>query len=275
MEKLQKALEKARATRLSRHLPVQLNSDTSGEELRPQLESWEALREMRIDPDLMVRNKIPAYQGGPAATYFDILRTRLRDEAKRHGFKRVAVTSTRPQAGKSTTLANLAFSFGRLPFHRTMVFDFDLRRPALHRILGQNPTHDMGEVVMGTVRFDEHVVRHGDNLAFGFNAQPVANSSELLQSDRAQDFLAAVDETYFPDLMLFDMPPFLAADDAHGFLSNIDGVLLVVEAEKTTRTQFEVVEQKLSELTTVVGVVLNKCNFADESDVGSYGYDYY
>jgi len=275
MEKLQKALEKARATRLSRHLPVQLNSDTPEEELRPQLESWEALREMRIDPDLMARNKILAYQGGPAATYYDILRTRLRDEAKRRGFKRVAVTSTRPQAGKSTTLANLAFSFGRLPFHRTMVFDFDLRRPALHRILGQSPTHDMGEVVMGTVRFDEHVLRHGDNLAFGFNAQPVANSSELLQSDRAQDFLAAVDETYFPDLMLFDMPPFLAADDAHGFLSNIDGVLLVVEAEKTTRTQFEVVEQKLSELTTVVGVVLNKCNFADESDVGSYGYDYY
>lgn len=275
MEKLQKALEKARATRLSRHLPVQLNSDTPGQELRPQLESWEALREMRIDPDLMVRNKILAYQGGPAATYYDILRTRLRDEAKRRGFKRVAVTSTRPQAGKSTTLANLAFSFGRLPFHRTMVFDFDLRRAALHRILGQSPTHDMGEVVMGTVRFDEHVLRHGDNLAFGFNAQPVANSSELLQSDRAQDFLAAVDETYFPDLMLFDMPPFLAADDAHGFLSNIDGVLLVVEAEKTTKAQFEVVEQKLSELTTVVGVVLNKCNFADESDVGSYGYDYY
>lgn len=274
MEKLQKALEKARATRMSRQGPVQLNTDTPDEMPQPKLESWEGLREMRLDPALLEQNRIVAYKGGSAATYYDILRTRLRDEAKRNNFKRIAITSTRPQAGKSTTLANLALSFGRLPFHRTMVFDFDLRRPALHKLLGQKPVHDMGQVLMGEVRFDEHVLRLNDNLAFGFNAKPVANPSELLQSDRAQDFLAAVDETYFPDLMLFDMPPFLAADDAHGFLSNIDGVLLVIEAERTTRSQVDSVEQKLAELTTVVGVVLNKCNFPDESDAGAYGYDY-
>lgn len=274
MEKLQKALEKARATRMARTKPVELN--TTGPETLPQaLESWEALQEMRFDNKILDANRIIGFHGGHTATYYDILRTRVRDEAKRRGYKRIAITSSGPQAGKSTTLANLAFSFGRLPFHRTMVFDFDLRRPSLHRLLGQTPTHDMGQVIMGEVRFDEHVVRHGDNLAFGLNARAVANPSELLQSDRAQDFLAAVDETYFPDLMLFDMPPFLAADDAHGFLSNIDGVLLVVEAERTTRAQLDLVEQKLAELTTVVGVILNKCNYPDESDVGSYGYGYY
>lgn len=275
MEKLQKALEKARATRMARTNPVDLNPSAPEVATHGRLESWEPLREMRFDTATLERNLIAAYQGGPAATYYDILRTRLRDEAKRNDYKRIAITSTRPQAGKSTTLANLAFSFGRLPFHRTMIFDFDLRRPSLHRLLGQTPTHDMGQVMMGEIRFDDHVLRHGDNLAFGMNARAVANPSELLQSDRAHDFLAAVDETYFPDLMLFDMPPFLAADDAHGFLSNIDGVLLVVEAENTTKAQLDTVEQKLSDLTKVIGVVLNKCNFPDETDVGNYGYDYY
>ncbi|MBD3787228.1 MAG: CpsD/CapB family tyrosine-protein kinase [Sphingomonadales bacterium] len=275
MEKLQKALEKARATRLARKLPIELNSDGAPDEsLRPKLESWEPLTEIKFDPAVLERNKIIAFQGGPAATYYDILRTRLRDECKRRDIKRVAITSTRPQAGKSTTLANLAFSFGRLPFHRTMIFDFDLRRPSMHKLLGQTPRYDMGQVLRGEVRFDDHILRHGDNLAFGFNAQPVVNPSELLQSERTLDFLAAVDETYFPDLMLFDMPPFLAADDAHGFLSSIDGVLLVVEAERTTRAQLDMVEQKLSELSTVIGVVLNKCNFPDETDVGAYGYEY-
>lgn len=275
MEKLQKALEKARASRLAQQGPVQLDMETRPETPRPMLESWEKLREMRLDPVQLQASKIMAWQSGPGSTYYDILRTRLRDEAKRRGFKRIAITSARPKAGKSTTLANLAFALGRLPAHRTMVFDFDLRRPSLHRLLGQVPAHDMGQVINGEVRFDAHVMRHGENVAFGFNAQPVANSAELLQSDRTLDFLAAVDEAYFPDLMLFDMPPFLAADDAHGFLSHVDGVLLVVEAEHTTRSQLDVVERRLSELTTVVGVVLNKCNYPDETDAGNYGYDYY
>ena len=275
MEKLQKALEKARASRLARQDPVQLDAAPAPEAAKELLESWEKLTEMPIDLLALERARIAGFHSGQGSTYYDILRTRLRDEAKRNSLKRIAITSTRPKAGKTTTLTNLAFSLGRLPFHRTMVFDFDLRRPALHSMLGQTPEHDMGQVMRGEVRFDAHVLRHGGNLAFGLNARPVANSSELLQSDRMEDFLTAVDETYFPDLMLFDMPPFLAADDAQGFLSHVDGVLLVVEADRTTKAQLDVVERKLSELTKVVGVVLNKCEYPDETDAGNYGYDYY
>ena len=276
MEKLQIAIEKARASRLAQRggMPEEKPVAEAVEREAEKLDAWAALQEMPLQPELLEKNRVIAYHSGPHTTYYDILRTRLREEAKRREFKRIAVTSTRPQAGKSTTLANLSMSFSRLPLYRTMIFDFDLRRPSLHKLLGQTPEADMGQVLRGEVPFDRHIKRHADNVAFGLNSGPVQHSSELLQSERTHDFLNAVEEVYQPDLMLFDMPPFLAADDTQGFLGYIDGVLLIVEAEKTTKHQLDSVEQKLSELTTVVGVVLNKCPFPDEADAGTYGYNY-
>lgn len=276
MEKLQIAIEKARASRLAQRggMPEEKPVAEAVEREAEKLDAWAALQEMPLQPELLEKNRVIAYHSGPHTTYYDILRTRLREEAKRREFKRIAITSTRPLAGKSTTLANLSMSFSRLPLYRTMIFDFDLRRPSLHKLLGQTPEADMGQVLRGEVPFDRHIKRHADNVAFGLNSGPVQHSSELLQSERTHDFLNAVEEVYQPDLMLFDMPPFLAADDTQGFLGYIDGVLLIVEAEKTTKHQLDSVEQKLSELTTVVGVVLNKCPFPDEADAGTYGYNY-
>lgn len=277
MEKLQIAIEKARASRLAHRVPATAGADPQAPAVihAEHASNWSVIPEMTLDPAVLGRNRVVAYNTGPSSTYYDILRTRLRDEAKRRGIRRIAITSTRPQAGKTTTLANLSLAFSRMPAYRTMVFDFDLRRPALAKVLGQDPAHDMGQVLRGEVDFADHLLRYGANVAYGLNREAVPNSSELLQSEQTHDFLNAVDEIYQPDLMLFDMPPFLAADDTQGFLGFIDGVILVVEAERTTRSQLDSVEQKLSELTTVVGVVLNKCPFPDESDAGSYGYNYY
>jgi capsular exopolysaccharide synthesis family protein len=276
MEKLQIAIEKARASRLAQKagMPQEQHAQEAVLQEADKADAWAALPEMHLATEMLDRNRIVAYQNGPNSTYYDILRTRLRDEAKRRGYKRIAVTSTRPQAGKSTTLVNLSLSFARMPQFRTMLFDFDLRRPSMHKILGQTATANMGDVLRGEVPFDQHIMRYGENVAYGLNSGPVQHSAELLQSERTHDFLNAVEEIYQPDLMLFDMPPFLAADDMQGFLGYVDGVLLVVEAEKTTRHQLDSVEQKLAERTTVVGVVLNKCPFPDEADAGAYGYNY-
>lgn len=276
MEKLQIAIEKARANRLAQRGPATEPDEraTLTVPTEQRADIWNALPELALDPAVLEKSRVIAYRDGPHSAYYDILRTRLRDETTRRGVKRIAITSTGPGAGKSTTLANVSLAFARMPHFRTMVFDFDLRGPSLARILGQVPKHDMGEVLRGEIRFEDLAARYGENVIYGLNKEAVRNSSELLQSAQTHDFLNAIEEVYQPDLMLFDMPPFLAADDTQGFLGYIDGVLLIVEAEKTTKHQLDSVEQKLSELTTVVGVVLNKCPFPDEADAGTYGYNY-
>ena len=69
------------------------------------------------------------------------------------------------------------------------------------------------------------------------------------------------------------MPPMLATDENVGFLPVVDCGLLISAADSTTIGQIDSCEKELAELTNVLGVVLNKCRFAD-TDSG-YDYDYY
>ncbi|WP_330629551.1 hypothetical protein [Thioclava sp. FTW29] len=276
MEKLQQALEKARANRATglaadgRARPNMTAAPTAEAHSAP----WLALPEMRLDGKLLKTNRLLLSGNTAESAHFDLLRTRLREEIRRHEARRIAIVSAGPNAGKSTVISNLALSFGRLPFLRTMLFDFDLRHPTLARIFGQSPKSNMGAVINSEVAFADHMMRYGNNLAVGMNNAPVPSSAELLQSDGIEDFLNAVQDAYTPDLMLFDLPPLLVADDAYGFLRHVDGVIMVIEAEVTSKSQIDALEQKLSDQTRLLGVVLNKCNFPDENDPTGYNYGY-
>jgi Mrp family chromosome partitioning ATPase len=273
MERLQIAIEKARAQRNKAARAPADAAPAAGPATQAATAApesvWTALRPIEARRALLDRNRVIAFSGGPEAAPYDLLRTRILQQARLNNWRRIAVVSPHSASGKTTTTANLAFSFGRQKDIRTMVFDFDLRRPALARVLGQTCQHNMADVLEERIGFAEHGMRYGDNLALGLNHEAAKNSSELLQSQQTVEILAAIEAAYRPDICLFDMPPMLASDDTFGFLKNVDCALLIAEAEKTSMIQIDVAERQLAELTNVIGVVLNKCNYAD----GLYGYD--
>lgn len=273
MENLQKAIEKARASRRqTKHVPQADHVATQRVPTPREASAWAALPELPVDANHLTTHRVMTQQSGPHASHYDMLRTRIRDMARKKNWRRIAIVSAGPQVGKTTTLANLAFSFGRLPYDKTMVFDFDLRRSSLHTVVGHTPTSNLGDVIEGRTPFETHARRVGENLSFILNNAHVENSAELLQSGGMSDFLTRVQNSFSPDLMLFDTPPLMAADDTRGFLSNVDAALLVVEAERTPMDQIDIAEQQLAELTNVLGVVLNKCNYPDPTSALDYGY---
>ena len=290
MEKLQIALEKARASRaqtaqeaVSGATPPAEGASVAPDQapatpaapdqpLDAQDELWGAFPSLEIDKRQMEASRLLSYEGGKLAAPFDILRTKLVRAAQAEKWRRIAVVSPGAGAGKTTTLVNLAFSLGRQSDLRTIALDFDLRRPALHRVLGQKPKQGMADVIYGRIGFDQHGRRLNRNLVFGMNDQPARNSSEILQSHQTATLLTALEDTLDPDYMLFDMPPMLLTDDSYGFLSHVDAALIVVEAERTPMAQVDVVERQVAEVTNVLGVVLNKCNYSDDAHSDSYGY---
>lgn len=270
MEKLQAAIEKARAQREG--TPEVKPRAATVREPRPKADGdlWEELQPIGIKPQLVRKNRLAAYKGGHDAGPFDMLRTRILQQASANGWKRVALVSPHSGCGKSTTAANLVFSFSRQSDLRTMVLDLDLRRQGLAKVLGQKSRHTMGDVLRGQIAFAHHGCRYRDNVALGLNGNPIENASEILQSQQASEVLNQIEADYAPDIMLFDMPPLMGTDDNFGFLKNADCALLVAEAEKTTIDQVDIAERQLAELTNVMGVVLNKSRYAD----GAYGYGY-
>lgn len=275
MERLQAAMEKARAQRGDSDPAAQAPARTKSQTPAPAPQGvWESLAEFRCQKKQLHRNRIVTFEGGKESAAHDMLRTRVLQQAKHHGWRRVAIVSPHSNCGKSTIAANLAFSLSRQRELRSMVLDLDLRRSGLTKILGQSGPYGMADVLSGQVGFGDHAKRYGPNVAFGFNNDTrVHTPSEILQSPTAKEILAGIEATYAPDIILCDMPPLMASDDNFGFLQNIDAALLVVAAEKTSMNQIDVSERHIAELTNVMGIVLNKCRYM--SGAHGYEYDYY
>lgn len=279
MEKLEAALAKAREARksggpLGEDEVVERGPLARARAAAPaRVADWTAAAAVEITPEQARQVRISALLGGKDATPYDMLRSRTIRMMRENKWRRLAVTSPNAACGKTTVALNLAISLARQKDLRVMLLDVDLRRPALHKLMGFRPEWSFHEVLAGEAAFESQVVRLGDNLILATNATPARHPAELLHSAKTRDMIAAIDDAWKPDVMIFDMSPMLASDDNVGFLSNVDCALLVAAAESTTLNNVDVCEKELAQLTNVLGVVLNKCRYSDEST--GYGYEAY
>lgn len=267
MERLQTALEKARTSRTA-PAGAGMARPTPGHARQPDQAAaqaaWEALPELDLPARVDRKSRLSINGDEVQRAPFDMLRTRLLQQAQPQGWRRIAIVSAGPGAGKTMVTASLALSLSRHDELRTMVLDLDLRRPNLASTLGATPPPGgMEEILRGEKDFAEHGRRLGENLAFGFTKAASRGSAELLQSRRASETLAMIEDRYKPDFMLFDLPPVMGPADSLAFLRNVDAALFVAEAEKTPIRQIDLLERQIADLTNVLGIVLNKCRYQD------------
>lgn len=233
-----------------------------------------ALEEVLVSQQHLKRNRITTVDTGPESAPFDLLRTRMLQQARQNGWHRIAVVSPHANCGKSTVAANLAFGLARQGNLYSMLFDFDLRRCGLSKIIGQHLSSGTADLLERKAEPQEHLRRYGRNLAFGLNNGIKVNTpSEILQDPHTGAVLDGISAQYDPDIMLFDMPPLMASDDNFGFLQNVDCALIIAAAEQTSMSQIDVAERQVAELTNVMGIVLNKCRYT--SGAHGHEYDYY
>lgn len=283
MERLEAAMAKARAARKATkegeapdHRPRQAPRPDTGlmaQEARPDA-LWAALREIPIANAQARKMRLSALMGNEFAAPYDILRTRVLRQMRAEGWKRLAVTSPNKSCGKTTVSLNLALAMARQADLRVMLLDFDLRRPSLAGLLGQQAgAHDLEALLSGARDFSEHAVRFGPNLAIGLNRRPVPHSAETLLAATTASTLDHIESRFKPDIIIFDTAPMMGNDDNLAFLGQVDCALLVAAADSTSAGQLDTSERDLSGLTNVLGTVINKCRYLDERD--GYGGEYY
>lgn len=249
-------------------------SPVTGIELR---RNWQALREVAVDTAALERNLIiTAARAEPAHAAFDVLRTKMLQAMADRGWRRVAITSPTKGCGKSFTALNLAVALSRYHSQRTVLLDLDLRQPALSRRLGIAAPGAIGDMLRGQVSPKAHLARFGDNslnigqhVALGLNDRAENYAAELFLEPRTSEVLAQIEADYAPDVMLFDMPPALAHDDAIALKAQFDCVLMVVGGGVTTPKDLRESVQRLGEDMPILGMVLNK---ADGVDLTGYTY---
>ena len=268
MEKIQSAINKARAERQGqpapKHAPIagtsQVNQDL-----------WDGLHLVEPSIKRLRAQRIVTLDKTRDAAGFDKLRTRILQQMHANGWKRLAITSPGPSSGKSTTVLNLGFSLSRQVNSRVIVSEMDLRKPSLRRIMQIKTDRDYTRVLTGASPFEKEALRVRKNLIVGMAQNFVDNSAEILQDAGLSNRLDAIEQAYDPTLMMFDMPPFQVSDDTMAFVDKVDCVLIIAAAETTRIEELDVCEREIAGVSNVLGVVLNKCRYATTET----NYEYY
>ena len=172
--------------------------------------------------------------------------------------KAIVVTSAIRGEGKSTTAANLGVVMAQAGL-KTIIVDTDLRRPMQHecfRVPLKGGVTDLlrwPELQLDEYLKDTQVAR----LQVLTSGELPPNPSELLGSPQMGQLLANLKEV--ADILVLDSPPATIVADAAELSKRVDGVLLVVEANRTRR---DIVKQAISNLQqaggNLLGAVLNR-----------------
>lgn len=227
-------------------------------------QAWSRLTEVDMDPISLERNNVVTQAPSQTAAPFDQLRTRILQHMSTQGHRKLAITAAAPACGSSTIVANLALSLARHDDLRVMVFDLDLRAPSLIHIFGLEERGPRFSALSGHRRnFESTCLRYGSTLGLSLNATPIDAASERLASHKTQALLEYVEADYAPDLILFDLPALRPMDDALAGLSLADCALLVAHADRSTLEDIDWAERQVADTCEPLGVVLNKCRFAE------------
>ena len=163
---------------------------------------------------------------------FRALRTALVASRGTDATSLIAITSTQPLEGKTTTAVNIALALA-IGGARVLLIDADMRRPSLHKAMRLPNDRGLSELLVGKARMREVVQRCGDpNLLVIPAGHTPPNPSELLASDRMRAFLHQLATGPF-DWVIVDTPPVLAVTDAVVLAPLVHSVAFVVGAEMT------------------------------------------
>ncbi|WP_027856292.1 GumC family protein [Marinobacterium jannaschii] len=201
------------------------------------------------------------------------IRTGLMLSSLDNPHKVVAVTSTVPGEGKTSSALSLAFSLGQM--EKVLLIDADMRRPSIARQFDCAGRQGLSELVAGTCTESEavfHSEAHGIDLLPAGQIPP--NPLELLSSKRFAAVLAELEKHY--DRIVIDTAPCQAVSDALVLAPLVGAVVYVVKSDATPTPQVQSGIKRLREVNApLVGVILNQVNLKKASKYYGEGYSGY
>jgi capsular exopolysaccharide synthesis family protein len=196
------------------------------------------------------------------AEKFRFLAVRLRQMRQNRTLKKILITSTIPQEGKSTVAANLACTLARKQ-SKTLLLEGDLRRPTIANRFGLGPLPGLSEWFHGE-KGPSNIYRL-QNLGLWVLPAGSApeNPIEMLQSGKLVPLMDRL--SAFFDWIIIDSPPVLPLADTSMWGRMADGILLVTRQGVTEKRQLERGLEAL-ERSKILGALVNSSTDVAHSD---------
>lgn len=207
-------------------------------------------------------------KGSPAAEAFRLLRVRLRHLRKDRPLKKLLITSSVPQEGKSFSAANLACALASGSQEKVLLLEGDLRRPTQSRLFGIRPESGICECVRGKRSLSSSIY----NLdGAGIWLLPAGSAEgaplEIIQSPKLPSIMTQLSEWF--DWIVIDSPPMLPLADTTALARLADGILLVARRDITEKRKLK---KGLTafESDKLIGAILNSSNSSIDKDYYYY-----
>src|SRR6266566_7077207 len=189
-----------------------------------------------------------------AAEKFRFLAVRLSQLQQNRAVKKLLVTSTIPEEGKSMISANLALSLARKKRQRILLVEGDLRRPTLCESFGLRNLPGVSEwLKSGSSEINVYQIDEA-GLWFLPGGSPPENPMELMQSGRLAELMEQLSVWF--DWMVIDSPPVLPLADTSVWSRLADGILLVAREGTTKKRELQRGLDTLDH-SKLLGLVLN------------------
>jgi protein-tyrosine kinase len=223
-----------------------------------------------IDPNALQNNRVIMGGDDPRADIFRVLRTNVLRQLRQNDWNSFAVTSATPGAGKTFIAVNLAIAIAMEEDQNVLLVDADLKCPNVVQYLGLQ--FDFGLIDCLTSEFSlyDACINPGfERLAVLPGRNSPKNSSELISSRRMLNLIKEIKSRYKAGIIIFDLPPLFAADNALLLMPYVDAAILVVEDGKNTADELHH-SMHILEQTNLLGLVVNKSN----QPIPTYQYGY-
>lgn len=202
------------------------------------------------------------------------IRTNILFSAADHSLQTLMVASANQREGKTTSVIYLGTTMAQSG-QRVLLVDTDMRRPRLHESTGVPRQFGLSNLMLGDKDYDDVIKTTEIPNLFVLPCGPLPpNPAELLMSHRFQSVLRELSQRF--DRVILDSPPVQAVTDAAVLSQLVDGVILVVRADKTPRDDAKRSAKQIRDVGgRVSGVIVNEISAGDRSYYAyEYGYGY-
>lgn len=245
-EKIKLALERAYRERK--------NPATTLSELLKQAKVHE------IDPQRLLDKRVIAFDEAGEHSELEsyrLLRTHLLSKLEAGQLSSIGLTSANTGEGKTLTALNLAISLAKAADSNVMLIDGDVISPSIHELLDISPDAGLVDLLNNKAKLEEVIFRTRiPNLWFVTGRN---NSDDLLDQSgwKRIKSLIQIFAANHRSIVVVDLPPILAKEDAYSLAAHLDGIILVVECGETTSDEV-LRAQELLKQNNLIGSVLNK-----------------
>jgi protein-tyrosine kinase len=189
-----------------------------------------------IDPAVVNRHLVSITDPySTAAEEYRKLRAKIMRATEANYLNTIMVTSSQAGEGKSMTAINLAVTIAQEIDHTVLLVDADLRRSSIHTYLGMKPEAGLSDVLESRAELSDVMIKTGIGKLVVLPAgNPPRNPSELISSERMRILIRELKFRYRDRYIIIDSSPLLMTADALSLCEYTDGIIFVVQADRTS-----------------------------------------